>query len=274
MIADDPLVDLRTTALALRRHVVHLAADSPGAHVGGSMSVVEILTALYFGDVLRIDPADPAADDRDYLIFSKGHSSAAFYAALAERGFFPVAELDTYKRPGSRLAGHPHRGIPGVELATGSLGHGLPVGVGLAIAGKHDRSRYRVFVILGDGECQEGSIWEAAMAAAHYRLDNLVAIVDRNGIQEDGPTEEIMALEPFAAKWEAFGWSVRDVDGHDIGALLNAMGTLPAVDSRPTVIIARTVKGKGLSLSENTHAWHYGKLTADQKATALAELAS
>jgi transketolase len=274
VIVDDRLIDLRETALALRRHVVNLAADSPGAHVGGSLSVVEILTALYFGEVLRIDPGDPAADDRDYLIFSKGHSSAAFYAALAERGFFPVAELDTYKRPGSRLAGHPHRGIPGVELATGSLGHGLPVGVGLAMAGKHDRSGHRVFVILGDGECQEGSVWEAAMAAAHHRLDNLIAIVDRNGIQEDGPTEEIMALEPFAAKWEAFGWSVLDVDGHDIGALLHAMQTLPAVDGRPTVLIARTVKGKGLSLSENTNAWHYGKLTAEQKATALAELTS
>ncbi|GLZ35184.1 transketolase [Lentzea sp. NBRC 105346] len=260
--------DLSAKARTLREHIVHLAADSPGAHVGGSMSAVEILTTLYFDGVLRVDPANPDDPQRDRLIFSKGHSSAAYYAALAEAGFFPVSELDTYKKSGSRLAGHPHTGIPGVELATGSLGHGLPVGVGLAMAD----SDVRVFVIVGDGECQEGSIWEAAMAAAHYRLDNLVVIVDRNGIQEDGPTEEIMALEPFADKWRAFGWATVEVDGHDIGELSNVLHEVPLTWGRPTCVIAKTVKGKGLSFSENTNTWHYGHLSEDLKAQALREL--
>jgi transketolase len=266
-----PLTDI---ALRLRRHIVELAANSPGAHVGGSMSVTEILTSLLFDGVLRIDPTRPDWPERDYLIFSKGHSSAALYAALAERGYFPVDELATYKQPGSRLPGHPSRDIPGVELATGSLGHGLPVGVGLALASSRDRSPNRVFVILGDGECQEGSIWEAAMAAAHYRLDNLVAIVDRNGFQEDGPTEQIMALEPFADKWRSFGWAVSEVDGHDLGELGTALRQLPFSPGRPSCLIARTEKGHGLSFTSNTHEWHYGKFTPDQYAQALLELAT
>ena len=270
MVNNDSLTEV---ARRLRRHIVHMAANSPGAHVGGSMSVVEILTVLYFGGVLRIDAGTPGAPDRDRLIFSKGHSSAAYYAALAEAGFFPVKELATYKRSGTRLAGHPHTGVPGVELATGSLGHGLPVGVGLAIGARHERSPGRVFVILGDGECQEGSVWEAAMAAAHYRLDNLVAVVDRNGIQEDGPTEEIMALEPFADKWRSFGWAVEEIDGHDLGQVNAALHAIPAREGSPTVVIANTVKGRGVSFAENTNAWHYGKLTEDQKLRALGELA-
>ncbi len=267
------LAALRTAAGALRRHVVDMAADS-GAHVGGSMSVVEILTVLYFDGVLRVDPARPAMDGRDVLLFSKGHASAALYGALAERGFFPVAELASYKRMGSPLAGHPAKSIPGVELATGSLGHGLAVGNGLALAGRHDGRDARFFVVMGDGECQEGVVWEAAMAAAHYRLDNLVAIVDRNGVQEDGPTETIMSLEPLADKWRAFGWEVREVDGHDLAALSGALHAVPFAAGRPSLLLARTVKGKGLSFAENTHTWHYGKLSAEQKAQALAELAA
>jgi transketolase len=264
---------LEEAADTLRRHVVDMAADA-GAHVGGSLSVAEILAVLYFDGVLRVDPAQPKMDGRDYLIFSKGHASAALYGALAERGFFPVAELASYKRMGSRLAGHPAKSIPGVELATGSLGHGLPVGNGIALAGKHDGRDYRVFVLLGDGECQEGVVWEAAMAAAHYRLDNLVAIVDRNGVQEDGPTEKIMALEPFAAKWRAFNWEVREVDGHDVADLSRALHAVPFAPGRPSLLLARTVKGKGLSFAENTSTWHYGKLSLEQKAQALAELAA
>jgi transketolase len=267
------LAALEHAADALRRHVVNMAADS-GAHVGGSMSVVEILAVLYFDGVLRIDPAQPRSAGRDYLIFSKGHASAALYGALAERGFFPVAELAAYKRMGSRLAGHPAKSIPGVELATGSLGHGLAVGNGIALAGKHDGSDYRVFVVLGDGECQEGAVWEAAMAAAHYRLDNLVAIVDRNGVQEDGPTEKIMALEPFAEKWRAFNWEVLEVDGHDVAALSRALHAVPFAADRPSLLLARTVKGKGLSFAENTNAWHYGKLSVEQRVQAFAELAA
>jgi transketolase len=264
---------LKEAADTLRRHVVDMAADA-GAHVGGSLSVIEILAVLYFDGVLRVDPAQPQKDGRDYLIFSKGHASAALYGALAERGFFPLAELASYKRMGSRLAGHPAKSIPGVELATGSLGHGLPVGNGIALAGKHDGRDYRVFVLLGDGECQEGVVWEAAMAAAHYRLDNLVAIVDRNGVQEDGPTEKIMALEPFAAKWRAFNWEVREVDGHDVAELSRALHAVPFAPGRPSLLLARTVKGKGLSFAENTNAWHYGKLSVEQRAQALAELAA
>ena len=270
----NPAVDdeLAEWARTLRRHVVRLTADSSGAHLGGSMSSVEILTALFFGGVLRVDPSDPQWEGRDYLVYSKGHSSASLYAALAERGFFPVEELETYKQPGSRLAGHPSKEVPGVELATGSLGHGLPVGVGLALAGKHDQSDYRVFVVLGDGECQEGSIWEAAMCAAHYGLDNLCAIVDRNGIQEDGPTEEIMALEPFADKWRSFGWEVADIDGHDLGQVTGALHRVPHRHGRPTVIVARTQKGQGLSFAAGATEWHYGQLTPDQREEALAEL--
>jgi transketolase len=265
---------LQRIAHTLRRHVVHMAADSPGAHVGGCMSATEILTVLFFDGVLRVDPEQPRMEGRDYLVFSKGHASAVLYAALAERGFFPVAELETYKKMGSRLAGHSLKSIPGVELATGSLGHGLAVGNGLALAGKHDRLAYRVFVVLGDGECQEGSVWEAAMTAAHYRLDNVVAIVDRNGVQEDGPTEEIMALEPFAAKWRAFNWEVREVDGHDVAELAEALHQVPFAPGRPSLLLARTVKGKGISFAENTHAWHYGKLSPADKAQALADLDS
>lgn len=269
---DERLERLEAIARRLRYHIVRLSADSPGAHLGGSMSAVEILTALLFDGVLRVDPTRPTQEGRDYLIFSKGHASVVLYAALAERGFFPVEELDTYKRTGSRLAGHPLKGIPGVELATGSLGHGLGVGNGIALAGKHDGDAFRVFVVLGDGECQEGSIWEAAMTAAHYRLDNVVAIVDRNGVQEDGPTEEIMALEPFADKWRSFGWETVEVDGHDLSELGSVLHRVPLSPGKPTAVIARTIKGKGISFAEHDHAWHYGKLSPEQRAQAMADL--
>jgi transketolase len=267
-----PASSLAAMAHTLRRHIVRLCADSPGAHLGGSMSCVEILTVLFFDGVLRVDPRQPKKEGRDYLLFSKGHASAALYSALAERGFFPVEELLTYKRSGSRLAGHPLKGVPGVELATGSLGHGLAVGNGLALAGKHDRCDYRVFVVLGDGECQEGSVWEAAMAAAHYQLDNLVAVVDRNGVQEDGPTEVIMRLEPLAEKWRAFGWEVREVDGHDLGELSAALHAVPFHRDRPSLVLAKTVKGKGVSFAEGDHRYHYCKLSPEDRARAMAEL--
>ena len=268
------LATLRETAHTLRHHIVRMTADSPGAHLGGSMSAVEILTTLLFDGVVHHDPKNPKMEGRDYLIFSKGHASAALYAALAERGYFPVAELQEYKKTGGRLAGHPLKSIPGVELATGSLGHGLGVGNGIAMAARHDGQRFKVFVVMGDGECQEGSVWEAAMTAAHYKLDNVVAIVDRNFVQEDGPTEEVMALEPFADKWRAFGWEVREVDGHDIAALQEPLHSVPFVPGKPSVIIARTVKGKSISFAEHNNAWHYGKLSAELRAQAMSELAA
>lgn len=269
-ISTEPLVEI---ANRIRHHIVELATNSPGAHVGGSMSVTEILSVLFFDGVLRVDPDDPEWPQRDRLIYSKGHASAALYAALAERGFFEVSELASYKQPGSRLAGHPTRGIPGVEWATGSLGHGLPVGVGISLANRHDGRSSRTFVVVGDGECQEGSVWEAAMSAAHYRLDNLVVIVDRNGFQEDGPTEEIMALEPLADKWRSFGWQVAEVDGHDLAALSEVLHRLPLQPGRPSCVIARTEKGHGLTFTSNTHTWHYGKFSSAQYQQALTELA-
>jgi len=262
---------LKDMAYKIRKHIVHLATDSPGAHVGGSMSSVEILTVLFFDNVLNIDPNNPEMDGRDYFIFSKGHSSASLYSVMAEKGYFPVKELETYKEMGSRLAGHPSKNIPGIDLATGSLGHGLPVGEGIALAGKLDNQDYKVFVVLGDGECQEGSIWESAMAASHNKLDNLVAIVDRNGIQEDGPTEEVMALEPFADKWRSFGWNVIEVDGHSVEALSSALHNIPD-NQKPTLVIANTVKGNGLSFTSNTNKWHFGKFTQEEKDVALKEL--
>ncbi len=264
--------DLRAIAYTLREHIVRMCADSPGAHLGGSMSSVEILTVLLFDGVVRVDPSNPKWEDRDYFIFSKGHSSASLYAAMAERGFFPVEELKEYKKTGGRLAGHPSKAIPGIELATGSLGHGLGVGNGIALAAKHDGEDRRVYVVLGDGECQEGSIWEAAMTAAHYKLDNVVAIVDRNFVQEDGKTEDIMSLEPFAEKWRAFGWDAREIDGHDVEALSSALHDIPFTSGKPSVIIAQTVKGKSISYAEGNHAWHYGKMNAEQREQAFKDL--
>jgi transketolase len=265
----EPLAEM---AHRIRHHIVELATNSPGAHVGGSMSATEILTVLFFDNVLNVDPTNPQWAERDHLIYSKGHASAALYAVLAERGFFPVSELATYKQPGSRLAGHPSRDIPGVEWATGSLGHGLPVAVGISLANRHDNINSRTYVVVGDGECQEGSVWEAAMSAAHFRLDNLVVIVDRNGFQEDGPTEEIMALEPLADKWRSFGWQVAEIDGHDVTQLSETLHRLPFASGKPSCVIARTVKGHGLSFTSNTHAWHYGKFSQQQYQQALTEL--
>jgi transketolase len=249
----------------VREHIVSMCAGPEGGHLGGSLSLVEILTTLYF-DVLRVDPEHPDAPGRDILLLSKGHGAIALYAVLAERGFIPVSELRCYGQAGSRLMGHPVRAVPGVEMPTGSLGHGLALGNGFALA---DRQR-RCYVILGDGELQEGSVWEAAMAASNLGLDNLFAVVDRNGLQLTGPTEATMSLEPLAERWRAFGWTVRDLDGHDPVALRAAL--LAAEPGRPTMLLARTVKGYGLPYLYGRADSHFARLSARQRDRAFAVL--
>lgn len=249
----------------IREHIVTMCAGPEGGHLGGSMSLVEILTTLYF-DVLRVDPDNPKDPRRDICVLSKGHGAIALYAVLAERGFFPAAELATYGRPGSRLMGHPVRAVPGVEAPTGSLGHGLPLANGFALA---ERSR-RCVVILGDGELQEGSVWEAAMSTAGLGLDNVTVIVDRNGLQITGRTEDTVPLEPLADRWAAFGWTVREVDGHDRDQLRRAL-TEP-VPGKPLVLIARTVKGNGLPAVQGRVESHYARLGERQFQRAIAVL--
>lgn len=268
----DQYDELREKARLIRRHIVEMVAQARSGHPGGSLSAVEILTALYFR-VMRIDPARPDWEDRDRFILSKGHASPVLYATLAERGFFPVAELGTFRRLNSRLQGHPARHkLPGVEAASGSLGQGLSFGVGTALAGRLDGRDYRTYVLLGDGEVQEGQVWEAAMAAAHYRLDNLTAFIDFNGLQIDGPVDQVMKVSPLDGKFEAFGWKVRPVDGHDFGQLFAAIEWARQTRGRPTLILARTVKGRGVSYMENQVGWHGTAPDAGQVEQALREL--
>ncbi|MDT4952903.1 MAG: transketolase [Acidobacteriota bacterium] len=256
----------RIRADALR--MVHRASAS---HIGTCLSMADLLAVLY-GRVLRIDPGRPDWPDRDRFILSKGHGAAIVYAALAERGFFPREWLDTYCQNGSRLGGHiSSHNVPGVEVSTGSLGHGLPLGCGMALAGKHDGRPYRVFVMLSDGELDEGSNWESILFAPHHELDNLVAIVDYNKIQSFGSVSEVLELSPLADKWRAFRWAVREIDGHDHTQIEKAL-TEPAEPGRPTVIIAHTIKGKGVSFMEGQLAWHYKSPDAAQLERALEEL--
>ncbi len=234
--------------------------------------MVDLLAVLY-GKVLRLDPARPDWPERDRFILSKGHACAALYAVLAERGFFPKAWLDRFCKDGSPLAGHiTHTGVPGVEVSTGALGHGLAIACGMALAGKRDARSYRVFVLLSDGECDEGSTWEAALFAPHHHLDNLVAIVDYNKIQSLGTVKEVLDLEPLAAKWQAFGWAVREIDGHDFEQIEHSLLNVPAEPGKPTCIVAHTVKGKGVSFMENKLLWHYRAPDSEEMCKALAEL--
>jgi transketolase len=259
-------------ARRVRRQSLRMVHRAGLGHPGGDLSAADILVTLYFG-ILRIDPQNPQAPGRDRFIMSKGHCSGALYTTLALRGFFPVSELDTYMQPLSRLNGHPNRNeLPGVEANTGPLGHGLPIAVGAALAAKMDDATWRTFVLTGDGELQEGSNWEAVMAAAHYGLNNLCVIVDRNGIQQGAPTESTMRMEPLADRFRAFGWAVREVGGHDCAAMLEAFNALPAEAGKPTCILAHTVKGRGVSFIENRAEWHHHVPTDAELAAALAEL--
>jgi transketolase len=263
---------LAQRAARVRRHVVDMAAGPQGAHLGGSLSAADILTALYFS-VLRLRPEHPAWPERDYFVLSKGHCAAALYAVLAERGFFPVAELATYARFGSRLAGHPTRAVPGVEFPTGSLGHGLGLGVGLALAARRDERDNRTFVLLGDGELQEGSVWEAVAAGAFLNLGSLLAIVDCNRLQINGGTQQRTGLAALPARWASFGWAVREVDGHAVDEVAGVLAA-PGEADRPSVVIAHTVKGRGVPFLENRKSSHYATLNPAQHRRALAGLAA
>jgi transketolase len=270
-LAEPEARQLGEVADRIRHHVADMCAGSEGGHLGGSLSIVDILTVLYFS-VLRVDPARPDHPDRDVCVLSKGHGALALYAALAERGFLPVEELACYGQPGSRLMGHPVRAVPGVEMPTGSLGHGLALGLGFAMAARLAGSGRRTFVITGDGELQEGSCWETAGCAAALRADGLVAIVDRNGLQLTGHTEDICPLEPLASRWRAFGWAVREVDGHDRGALADALGSAPWEPGRPSVVVARTEKGHGVPFVAGRPVSHYATLGERQHARTRAAL--
>jgi transketolase len=268
------LGELRSTANAIRRRNLEIIHAAGIGHTGGDLSAADILTALYFA-VLEVDPAQPDAPDRDRYIQSKGHASGVLYTTLAAAGFIPDSLLDAYMAPGSPLNGHPDRKkVPGVETNTGPLGHGLPVAVGTAIAAKLDRSRRRTFVLCGDGELQEGSNWEAIMAAAHHGLDNLVLIVDRNRLQQGARTEDTNGLDPLDAKLAAFGWSVREIDGNDIPALLEVFDAVPFSAGRPSAVIANTIKGRGVSFMEDRVEWHHKVPTADELERALRELSA
>lgn len=259
-------------ARRVRSHMVRMVHRARSSHVGTGMSAADLLVTLYF-HALHVDPARPQMAERDRFIMSKGHGAAALYAVLAERGFFPVEWLDTFCVNGGRLHGHVDAlDAPGVEVSTGSLGHGLGVGAGMALAAKHDAAAHRVFVLLSDGECDEGSVWEAALFAGHWGLDNLVAIVDYNRWQAFGRTADVLDLEPFADKWRAFGWQVDDVDGHSHGDIAAACASVPLRRGRPSVLLAHTVKGKGVSYMEDQLAWHYRSPNDEQLITALAEL--
>ena len=252
-------------------HCLKMTNRAKSSHIGGCLSAADLLAVLY-GRVLRVDPSRLDWPERDRFVLSKGHAAAAIYATLAERGFFPMEWLDRYYLDGSYLAGHITKGVPGVEASSGSLGHGLPISCGMALAGKHEGKPYRVFALLSDGECDEGSTWEAALFAPHHHLDNLIVIVDYNKIQSFGIVKEVLDLEPLADKWRSFGWAVREINGHDTEEVEESLLTVPLQPEKPSCIIAHTVKGKGVSFMENQLAWHYQYPDDSQLSQALAEL--
>jgi transketolase len=270
--ADLTVPQLEEMARRLRRDVITMLGAAGSGHPGGSLSAADIVTALFFR-ILSQNPRDPAWPDRDRFILSKGHAAPVLYAALAERGFIPKEWLSRLRQIDSPLQGHPSvRDLPAVEASTGSLGQGLSIGLGMALAGRMDGKAYRVYVLLGDGESEEGQVWEAAMAAAHFRADNLTAILDMNGFQLDGPTAQIMNPMPQADKWRAFGWHVIEVDGHNMAQVVSALESAREVKGKPTMVIAATVKGKGVSFMENNNEYHGKAPTAEQVEAALKEL--
>ena len=264
--APSPMLDRRS--IELRKRIVHVLERGGRGHVGTSLSPVEVLRVLYDG-VLTYDSSNPKWPQRDRFILSKGHGCIALYVLLQEKGFFPEEELWKFCKFDGILGGHPDPKVPGIEVSTGSLGHGLPIGVGMAINAKYEKSSHRVFVVLGDGECDEGSVWEAAMSAAKHKLDNLVVMVDYNKQQSYASTYEVLDLEPFADKWRSFGFNCREVDGHDVTALERTFADLPFESGKPSAIICHTVKGKGIAFAENNLKWHHKSSFKDNDVQAL-----
>ena len=272
MISEEKIAELKEIARGVRIDILNMLNKAGSGHTGGSLSSVEIITTLYFAK-LRHDPKRPDWPERDRFIISKGHGVPTLYVLLARRGYFDRSHLDTLRRLGSMLQGHPYcRATPGLEVCSGSLGQGLSQANGVALAGRLDNKDYRVYVLLGDGETQEGLIWEAAMTAAHYKIDNLCAILDNNGLQIDGPVSKVMAIEPIAKKWEAFGWQVQEIDGHNFREIAAALDKAEAVKGKPSIIIAHTTKGKGVSFMENKVKYHGVAPTKEELESALQEL--
>lgn len=264
--------ELQSTACRVRMDIVEMLNLAGSGHTGGSLSAADIVTALYF-HTMRHNPKEPRWPERDRFILSKGHAAPVLYAALARSGYFPVDELGTLRKLGSRLQGHPDsKKLPGVEVSTGSLGQGLSIACGLALAGRLDKKKYRVFALLGDGEIQEGQVWEAAMTAAHYRLDNLTAIIDNNGLQIDGACSEVMCVDPISDKFASFGWDVMEIDGHDMAEIIDALERAGHHKGRPTAIVARTIKGKGCTLFEGKVEFHGAAPSEEELQVALKEI--
>ena len=272
MLANHPSRDPAVLSHRIRRHAINMTSRGRSSHIGSVLSMADILGTLY-ARILNVFPEEPEHPARDRVILSKGHGGAGIYAALAERGFFPVERLADHYQNGSIFSGHvSHKGVPGVDLSTGSLGHGLGIGAGMALAGSLGEETWNVYVIMSDGECDEGSVWEAALFAGFHKLSRLVALIDYNKIQSLGPVAETIALEPFADKWTAFGWSVQEVDGHDHGAIEQALHANALATDKPNVVICHTVKGKGVSFMENTVLWHYRTAQGEELDAALGEL--
>lgn len=263
--------ELEELARRIRIHSTRMISRAKSSHLGGNFSMAEIVAVLY-GNVMNVTPETAEDPDRDRFVLSKGHAAAGYYAVLAECGFFPLDWLDDFYVNGAKLAGHATRGIPGIEVSTGSLGHGLPIAAGMALYGKRADKRFNVYALLSDGECDEGSTWEAVMLAAQQRLDNLVVLVDYNKIQALGHTKEIIDLEPFADKWRAFRWAVRETDGHDIDALLAVLHETPFEKGKPSCVIAHTVKGRGVGFMEDQLLWHYRSPQGEELENAMKEL--
>ncbi len=268
---EEKLLFLQNKARKLRKLVIEMLGEAGSGHPGGSLSSADLITALYFAE-MKVDPQNPNCSERDRLVLSKGHAAPVLYAALAEKGFFPLEELKTLRKLGSALQGHPDfRRLPGLDMSSGSLGQGLSIANGMALAGKLAKASWRVFAILGDGETQEGQVWEAAMAAAHYGLDNLTAFIDCNKLQIDGQVQKVMNIEPIKDKWQAFGWEVMEIDGHDFEQILTALQQIRQ-PQKPRMIIADTVKGKGVSFMENQADWHGKAPQGEDLSLALKEL--